>query len=135
MDYHFLIIALTSCLTKNFIEHLRKRDQIIFLAESLRVLKQGAIHRINTPNLITSMRDHTDFSRGYGGIYTDEWNKHGHLNVLTPKLLTELALMVGYSKVVFTGRDQSTSKLIPLEYRPDPRSRSEEGNIFADLIK
>jgi predicted SAM-dependent methyltransferase len=120
---------------EDFLEHLNQRDQILFLSETCRILKNGGIHRINTPNLITSMRDHSNFSRGYDGVYTDEWNKHGHLNVLTPNLLKEMALMVGYSKVVFTGRDQSTSKLIPLEYRPDPKTRGEYGNIFADLIK
>lgn len=121
---------------EDFLEHLSQQDQIVFLAETYRVSKPaGAIHRISTPNLITSMRDHSNFSRGYDGVYTDEWNKHGHLNVLTPNLLEELALMVGYSKVVFTGRDQSTSKLIPLEYRPDPNDRPEDGNIFADLVK
>lgn len=120
---------------EDFLEHLNQRDQVIFLAEVLRVLKKGDIHRISTPSLITSMRDHSDFSQGYDGVYTDEWNKHRHLNVLTPNLLEELALMVGYSKVVFTGRDQSNSKLVPFEYRPDPNDRPEYGNIFADLVK
>lgn len=120
---------------EDFIEHLSQKNQALFLAETCRVLKPGAIHRINTPNLLISMRDHADFSRGYDGVYVDEWDKHVHLNVMTPKVLKEMALMVGYSKVIFTGRDQSMSKLIPREYRPDPHDRPENGNIFADLIK
>lgn len=120
---------------EDFIEHLSQKDQVLFLAETCRVLKPGAIHRVNTPNLLVSMRENADFSHGYDGVYVDEWEKHGHLNVLTPDVLKEMALMVGYSKVVFTGRDQSASKLLPREYRPDPHDRPENGNIFADLIK
>ena len=120
---------------EDFIEHLSQRDQVLFLAETCRILKKGGIHRINTPNLIMSMRDHSNFSRGYDGVYLDEWNKHIHLNVLTPSILQEMALMVGYKNVIFNGRDQSVSNLIPLEYRPDPNDRPEDGNIFADLIK
>ncbi len=120
---------------EDFIEHLNQRDQITFLAETLRVLKKGCIHRVNAPDLLSSMRDHSDFAKGFNGVYFDEWNKHNHLNVLTPTILQEMALMVGYKKVIFNGRNQSTSKLIPLEYRPDPNDRPESGNIFADLIK
>lgn len=120
---------------EDFIEHLNQRDQIIFLAETLRVLKNGCVHRVNTPNLLESMHSHSDFSKGLNGVYNDEWNKHGHLNVLTPNILQETSLLVGYKKVIFNGRDRSQSKLIPFEYRPDTNDRSEEGNIFADLIK
>ncbi|PKP57904.1 MAG: hypothetical protein CVT88_08230 [Candidatus Altiarchaeales archaeon HGW-Altiarchaeales-1] len=120
---------------EDFIEHLNQRDQIIFLAETLRVLKKGGIHRVNTPNLLVSMSDHSDFSKGISGVYLDEWNKHIHLNVLTPNILQEIALMVGYKEVFFNGRNQSKSQLIPLEYRPDPNDRPESGNIFADIIK
>lgn len=120
---------------EDFIEHLSQRDQIIFLAETLRVLKRGGIHRVNTPSLLVSMSNHSDFSRGISGVYLDEWNKHIHLNVLTPNILQEMALMVGYKKVFFNGRNQSKSETIPSEYRPDPNDRPEFGNIFADLIK
>lgn len=120
---------------EDFIEHLNQRDQIIFLVETFRVLKIDGIHRVNTPNLLSSMGEHSDFSKGISGVYLEEWNKHIHLNVLTPTILQEMALMVGYKKVLFNGRNQSTSKLIPLEYRPDPNDRPESGNIFADLIK
>jgi predicted SAM-dependent methyltransferase len=109
---------------EDFIEHVSQKSQVLFLAETCRVLKPDAIHRVNTPNLLISMRDHADFSHGYEGVYVAESDKHGHLNVLTPKILKEMALMVGYSKVVFTARDQSASELIPREYRPDPNDRT-----------
>lgn len=80
------------------------------------------------------MRDNSDFSKGFSGVYFGEWDKNRHKNLLTPSSLQELALMVGYSKVIFNSRDKSISKLIPKEYRPD-LSRPVDGNIFADLIK
>jgi len=120
---------------EDFIEHLNQEQQIVFLAETRRVLKKNGIHRVNTPDLIISMRNYSDFSKGFEGVNNKEWQKHGHLNVLSPSLLKEMALMVGYSDVLFNQRDKSISSLIPLEYRPDPKSRSENGNIFADLIK
>lgn len=120
---------------EDFFEHLSQRDQICFLAETCRVLKPRGVHRINTPSLVSSMRDHSRFSNGYSGVYVEEWDSHGHLSVPTPRMLEEMGLMCGYSKVSFTARDQSSCPLIPLEYRPDPRDRPEDGNIFADLIK
>lgn len=120
---------------EDLIEHLTEKEQIAFLAEMRRVMKKGAVHRVNTPNLFVSMRDRSDMRNGFAGIYFDEWDTHGHKNVLTPKILEELALMTGYTKVIFTGRDGSTAKDVPPEYRPDPADRPEEGNIFADLIK
>lgn len=120
---------------EDFLEHLNQRDQVLFLAETRRVMKPGAIHRVNTPHLLMSMQSHSNFQEGYGGVHVQEWNQHGHLNVLTPRVLEELAVMCGYSRVVFTGRNQSMGDGVPLEYRPDPRDRPEEGNIFADLIK
>jgi predicted SAM-dependent methyltransferase len=119
---------------EDFLEHLSQKDQVVFLAESLRVLKPGGVHRVNTPDLLVSMCEHSYFHKGRYGVYTDEWDKYGHLNVLTPTILKEIALMVGYSRVLFNGRDRSTSSLVPLEYRPDPHDRTETGNIFADLI-
>lgn len=120
---------------EDFLEHLNQRDQILFLAETLRLLKPGAIHRVNTPDLLCSMCQHSNFLKGYEGVYVAEWNKHGHLNVLSPRMLEEMALMCGYSRVNFTARNQSHSTLIPLEYRPDPNDRPDDGNIFADLFK
>lgn len=120
---------------EDFLEHIPQRDQIAFLSESLRVLKKGGIHRVNTPNLTASMRDHSDFSKGMHGVYFAEWDKHKHINVLTPFSLKEMALMVGYSEVIFNERDASVSKLVPSEYRPAGDRPESDGNIFADLIK
>jgi predicted SAM-dependent methyltransferase len=120
---------------EDFIEHLDQRSQIVFLAEALRVLKPGGIHRVNTPDLHASMLNNSDFSLGSAGVYQDEWSKHGHKNVLTEDILTEMAKMIGYKEVHFTNRDESISSLIPREYRPDLNDRDEDGNIFADLVK
>lgn len=120
---------------EDFIEHLNQKEQILFLAEMRRVLKPGGIHRINTPNLIPSMKERSIFSLGHVGVYKPEWEKHVHKNVLTPKILEEIALLVGYKKVLFSTKNKSTAHDLPLEYRPDPTDRPEEGNIFADLVK
>lgn len=120
---------------EDFLEHISQRDQVAFLSESLRILKPGGIHRVNTPNLMASMRDHSDFSKGMSGVYFAEWDKHKHLNVLTPALLKEMALMVGYVEIIFNKKDGSTSKLIPPEHRPGVDRPESDGNIFADLIK
>lgn len=121
---------------EDFIEHLNQRDQFCFLAESYRVLKPGAIHRINTPNVAYWLRQNTDFSQGMKTVPVDwVWNQWHHFNVLSPAMLEDMARIIGYSKVVFTARDKSNSPLIPLEYRPDPVYAPEEANIFADLVK
>ena len=120
---------------EDFIEHLDQRSQMIFLAETYRVLKLGGIHRVNTPDLKTSMLSNSDFLLGGAGVYVDEWDAHGHKNVLTSNILTEMARVVGYRDIYFTGRDESSSRFVPREYRPDPNDRAEHGNIFADLVK
>jgi len=122
---------------EDFFEHLVQRDQIIFLAETLRVMKPGSVHRINTPNLTASMRDYSDFTKGKEGVYVDEWNQWEHFSVINPGILEEMAKIVGYKEVKFTERDKSTiSELLPKEYRPNPSDRpSKDANVFADLIK
>lgn len=120
---------------EDFLEHLNQRDQIIFLAETLRVLKPGGIRRVNTPNLVCSMRDHSDFKKGFASIYVGEWDRWHHLSVLTPAMLEEMSKMVGYSKVIFNERDKSISALVPLEYRLGEARPKRDGNIFADLVK
>lgn len=120
---------------EDFIEHLDQKGQLLFLSETLRVLKKGGVHRLNTPDLISSMDNNSRFRLGYDGVYQAEWDKHGHKNVLTKKSLEEIALLIGYSKVVFNSKDKSVSGLIPAEYRPNPKDRPIDGNIFADLIK
>jgi SAM-dependent methyltransferase len=119
---------------EDFIEHLSQRDAAAFLAEAWRVLQPGGGHRINTPDLGASMRRHSDFSRGLAGTYVGEWDRQGHINVLTPAYLAELAAMTGYSRIEFGSRDQSIIPGLPSEYRPGP-DRDDNANIFADLIK
>lgn len=120
---------------EDFIEHLTQKEQVGFLAEALRVLKKGGVHRVNTPDLLFSMRSRSHFDLGLKGVYNNEWDRHQHFNVLTEVVLKELALMVGYSEVFISSRDKSISGAIPREYRPDPSDRPTEGNLFADLVK
>jgi hypothetical protein len=120
---------------EDFIEHLSQRDAVGFLAEAHRVLQDGGVHRVNSPNLASSMRDHSDFRRGLAGTYTAEWDRWHHRNVFTPRYPEEIALMVGYSRVRFNERNGSSCALVVAEWRPSPDDRPEDGNLFADLIK
>ncbi len=120
---------------EDFLEHISQRDAFGFLAEVLRVLKPGGVHRVNTPDLIASMREHSEFLRGRAGVYFDEWDRHAHLHVWTRSSLSEIASLVGYSEVIISQRDGSVAGSVPPEYRPDPADRAEDGNVFADLIK
>jgi hypothetical protein len=122
---------------EDFFEHLTQRNQFLFLAESLRVLKVGGVHRINTPNILASMRDHSDFSKGAKGVYVQEWDQWDHYNVISPAILTDMAKMVGYSRIELNSKNQSIlGSQLPPEYRPNPDDRlSEDSNVFADLIK
>ena len=38
---------------------------------------------------------------------------HGHLNILTPAVLAEMARMVGYSNIIFGSKGKSTSAEVP----------------------
>ena len=119
---------------EDFIEHLDQKEQFILLAEVLRVLKKGGIHRINTPDIAFSMKENSNFKLGYLGVYQTEWDKHVHKNILSISTIKEMAKLVGYSKIIVQKRDISLAK-IPREYRPDPHDRKENGNIYIDLIK
>lgn len=120
---------------EDFIEHLDQRSQMLFFAETYRVLKPGGIHRVNTPDLKTSMLKNSNFSLGASGVCLAEWDRHGHKNLLTVGMLSDMACMTGYREVYFSKRNESLSSLIPREYRPDPNDRDENGNIFCDLVK
>jgi predicted SAM-dependent methyltransferase len=119
---------------EDFLEHIDQKEQVVFLAETLRVLKPGSTHRVNTPNLLSAMQGHSDFARGKKGVYVHEWESHVHKSILTPASLEEMARMVGYKAILTQSRDKSTAKGLPLEYRPSSEE-PEERNIFADLIK
>ncbi|MHB8904501.1 MAG: glycosyltransferase [Melioribacteraceae bacterium] len=120
---------------EDFIEHLTQKEQVLFLAETFRALKPGGIHRVTTPNLSWIMKNNSDFSRGMEGVTQDCWNSWGHKDLLSPKLLKELAEMVGFELVV-QERGNCLSEFIPKEYRPDPKTGSgNESHLYADLIK
>jgi hypothetical protein len=122
---------------EDFFEHLTQKEQIIFLAETRRVLKKGAVHRINTPNLKASMRDNSTFEKGKDGVFTGEWEWWHHYSVITPAILEDMAKIVGYSEIKLNSRNNSIiANMLPLEYRPDEKDRpAADSNVFADLIK
>ena len=119
------------------IEHLTQKQQVAFLAEAFRVMKKGAWHRVNTPCLLRSMKEHSSFEKGYAGVYHGEWEKWGHKAVLTRMGLEEMARMIGYSAVVFNGKNQSVSPhaFSGLDSRPGNDRDQILGNIFADMLK
>jgi len=122
---------------EDFFEHLTQKEQFIFLAETLRVMKKGAVQRINTPNLLASMRDNSVFGKGKNGVFVGEWDWWHHLSIVTPAVLEETAKIVGYNEIQFNSKNQSIiASQLPYEYRPDKRDRAAaDSNVFADLIK
>jgi hypothetical protein len=122
---------------EDFFEHLTQKEQIVFLAETLRVMKKGATHRINTPNLSAAMRDHSDFAKGKAGVHVGEWDNWHHYSIISPAILEDMAKITGYSAIKFNGKDQSVvADRLPTEYRPDENDRqAADSNVFADLIK
>lgn len=121
---------------EDFIEHISQKQQVCFLAETLRVMKQGGWHRINTPCLIASMRRHSRFEEGMQGVYTGEWDNWQHIALLTRHSLEEMARLVGYRDVVFNLKNQGVSPFkVANELRPGPDRDPLTGNIFADLLK
>jgi len=119
---------------EDFIEHIPQIMQIQFLAETYRVLKTGAVHRVSTPNLISSMLLQSNFAAGFEGVYTGEL-RWGHIALLSPKFLMELAEMVGYQRIIPAEKNQSVSPFFDYDVRPNSDRQWEDGNIFVDLIK
>jgi len=120
---------------EDFIEHLNQKQQFCFLAESLRVLKPGAWHRVSTPCLIQSMRRHSHFLAGMRGVYTGEWDRWGHQVLFTHHSLEETAKLVGYREVLFNQKNQGASPLRGIDTRPWDDRDALIGNIHADLLK
>lgn len=120
---------------QDLFEHLSQMQQFLLLAEARRILKPSCIHRINTPCIANSMRVGSDFSIGFEGVYTEEWTKHGHVNVPTRGIIEEMAHIVGYSHSLFNSKNGSVSGIKFREYRPGPDRNQLTGSIFADLIK
>jgi hypothetical protein len=119
---------------EDFIEHISQLMQIQFLAETRRVLKPGCWHRVNTPNLLTSMKKNSEFSKGFRGVYTGEM-QWGHIGLLSPSYLKEIAELVGYREVVYTTRHHGVSPHADKDARPGPDRDDVIGNIYADLMK
>lgn len=121
---------------EDFIEHISQKQQVCFLAETLRVLKGGCWHRVNTPCLNATMKRHSHFEAGMKGVYTGEWDNWHHVSLFTRHSLEEMAKLVGYREIVFNLRNQSVSPhRPPVEYRPGDDRDPLIGNIFADLLK
>jgi hypothetical protein len=99
------------------------------------VLKPGAIHRISTPCLIESMRRHSDFPRGFVGVHSSEWERWGHVALVSRGSLEEMALLVGYKCIYFTAKSRGMSPHATQDSRPHGDRDQLLGNIFADLLK
>ena len=120
---------------EDFIEHIDQLQQIQFLAETYRVLKKGAWHRVNTPNLLATMTRHSDFSKGLAGVYRGEKELWGHELLMTERYLKDLAVMIGYSEIVFTAKNAGVSIFAVGDLRPLSDRDEIGGNIYADLRK
>lgn len=120
---------------EDFIEHISQKQQVCFLAETLRVLKPGCWHRVNTPCLNATMKRHSDFSAGMKGVYVGEWDKWNHISLFTRHSLEEMARLVGYREVVFNLKNMGVSPHRAREIRPFDDRDPILGNIFADLLK
>ncbi len=120
---------------EDFLEHITQLQQVQFLAETWRVLRRGGWHRVNTPNLLWSMRKHSDFSKGFSGVYTGERDIWGHVCLMTPGALEDMAKLVGYRRVVFNGKGRGLSPLAAPDLRPDYDRDQVDGNVIADLEK
>ena len=119
---------------EDFIEHIDQTSQFQFLAETLRVMKPGSWHRVNTPNLITAMKYNSDFTKGFEGVYTGERNWE-HIAIYSPMSLKEVAETIGYREVVFTTQNCGLSPYAEADFRPGPDRDAILGNIYADLLK
>lgn len=117
-------------------EHLEQHEQVRLLAESFRVMKPGAVHRINTPDLIWSLRTRSDFSKGMAGVY-NEWygDESRHRSVPTRQSVEELGRLIGFRMVVQTVKHVSSSPHFAGEYRPGDDRDQLLGNVFIELIK
>ena len=120
---------------EDFLEHINQKQQIGFLAETLRVLKPGQWHRINSPCLINSLQTRSNFRQGFKGVCFAEWDQNGHVALMTRSHLTELAMLVGYREVFFNARNKGMSAHQYVDCRPGPDRDEMLGNLFADLLK
>jgi hypothetical protein len=121
--------------SEDFIEHISQKNQVAYLAESFRVLKFGAINRINTPCLVDSMKKNSDFSKGFHGVYFGEFDRWAHIALFTRGFCKDLANAIGYRQVFFTAKSRGSSPFSVNDVRPGDDRDDLTGNIFADLVK
>jgi predicted SAM-dependent methyltransferase len=121
--------------SEDFIEHIPQRNQVAFLAEAFRVLKMGSCNRVSTPCLADSMRTNSDFSKGFNGVFFEEFDKWGHVCIFTRGLMSDLASAIGYRQVFFTAKSRGSSPHAVIDRRPGGDRSDLNGNLFADLIK
>jgi hypothetical protein len=120
---------------QDLFEHLSQMQQFLLLAEVWRILKPGCFHRINTPCLQDSMKVHSKFHLGLEGVHRNEWEKWGHVNLITKNMIDEMAQMVGYKQAHFNSKNGSVSGVEFTETRPGGDRNEVTGNVFVDLIK
>ncbi|WP_158923701.1 methyltransferase domain-containing protein [Acidisphaera sp. S103] len=121
--------------SEDFIEHVPQKNQVAFLAESFRVLKPGGFNRVSTPCLAESMRVNSEFTKGIKGVYFEEFDKWGHVALFTKGFISDLAHAIGYSKVIFTEKNEGSSPYAVKDRRPGADRTWKDGNIFVDLMK
>jgi len=119
---------------EDLIEHVDQLSQFQFLSEILRILKVGGWHRVNTPNLLHAMEIGSNFSLGAEGVYTGEL-QWGHIALLTPGYLVEIAKLIGYRTIVFNKKGVGESPYMYPDRRPGFDRDELLGNIYADLQK
>jgi hypothetical protein len=78
---------------------------------------------------------HSDFARGFSGVYFEEFDRWNHISLFTAASLQELALMIGYRHVFFTAKSRGTSPYAVPDLRPYDDRDDLLGNIYADLLK
>jgi hypothetical protein len=120
--------------TEDFMEHVSQLMQWQFLTETRRVLKSGSWQRVNTPDIIWSMKNRSDFSRGFDGVYTGEL-EYEHIAILSHLQLKEIAQTIGYKEIIFTTHSHGVSEYSEADIRPGPDRDKIGGNIYADLKK
>ena len=81
------------------------------------------------------MRVHSDFSKGWNGVYFGEWDKWAHICVPTRGYLSDVAQVVGYRQVYFTAKSRGSSPHAVPDMRPGSDRDDATGNVFADLLK
>lgn len=120
---------------EDVLEHIGQKAQIKLLAEAFRVLRKGGIHRVNTPCLREAMRVHSRFELGASGVYEQEWDRWGHILLVTHDTMKEYASMIGYSRCFPAMKGFSLSPHFRGDTRPSVDRNAAFGNVIVELIK